>query len=551
MKKILLSLVAIALALVSCKKEEQVTPEIKADKTEYQIPLAGTEETEFFVEFTTNVDWTAKLKETYEWCTIAGSKGTAGEGKVKVIAEENKTNDERVAVVVVTAGVAQQEFKLIQAQVNKIALVSESAEIDSKGGEVELKVMTNIPYEVTIPAEATWVTKATTKAYGEQVTKLTVDAFDELDGVRTAEISVKAEGFDALTFTITQKGPQTKLWGIDLRTVIERSATVTIGTITDYTSVVSIAVLGDKLVVCQGDGSAPVLLDKKTGEKKGTLAVGDTKVYSVTNDDAGNLILSNRNAYDNGTSWWTNDFEAYYMTSEAATPVKFVSRAKYGPAGAVIIARGDVTKNGLLATPYEGIPGSSAANGVGYWTITDGKVSDPETLNLIGFVGLGAAAGSEWAIGYWNMAPGNIPALGFMSADIAGGGLMSAYSENKIYTFNGEGACTLVSDEQAADSNHSLNSMDIRNINGKPYGAACAAPFFPEWSGVAVVAISDLSNGQVVFTANTSAYPQEGETLDRLAASSDVIIEAAEGGINLYYIDNNSSAIEAFWCPLK
>ncbi len=546
MKKILFSLMAIAVALVSCKKEEQIVPEIKADATEVTIPVAGTEDAEedVFITFKANVDWTAEVKDA-EWLTITPSKGTADKGQIKLIAEASQEKEPRTGVVLVTAGTAQKEFKVTQGQVNAFSLVEESAELDCKGGEVELKVMTNVPYEVTIPEDATWITKAATKAYGEQITKLTVNAFDELDGVRTADLTVKADGFESLTFTVTQKGPESKLWGIDLRTVIERSATVTIGTVTDYTSVVSIAVLGDKLVVCQGDGSAPVLLDKKTGEKKGSLAVGDIKVYSVTNDDAGNLVLSNRNAYDKGTSWWTNAFEAYYMTSETATPVKFVSGAKYGPAGAVIIARGDVTKNGLLATPYEGIPDISAANGVGYWAITDGKVSAPETLDLTGFVGL------NWANGCWNMAPNNIPALGFMSADIANGGLMGVYDENKLYIFNGTGACQLVSEEQAADSNHGLNSMDIRNINGKPYGAACAAPFFPQWSGVAIVAISDLSNGQVVFTANTSAYPQEEETLEGLAASSDVIIEAAEGGINLYYIDNNSSAIEAFWCPLK
>ena len=54
-----------------------------------------------------------------------------------------------------------------------------------------------------------------------------------------------------------------------------------------------------------------------------------------------------------------------------------------------------------------------------------------------------------------------------------------------------------------------------------------------------------------LFSPPTHQLILRKETLDRLAASSDVIIEAAEGGINLYYIDNNSSAIEAFWCPLK
>lgn len=545
MKKVLLSLMAIAVALVSCKKEEQIVPEIKADKTEVTVPTAGTEEEDVFIEFESNVEWTAALKESIDWGSITPQKGNAGKGKIKIIADVNEGNDARTAIVVVTAGSAQKEFTVTQLQKDAFSLVTDAAEIGAEGGEVEIKVMTNIAYEVVLPDGASWLKKIDTKAYGEQVTKISVDAFNELDGEREAVITVTAAGFEAQEFTLTQSGPKSKIWGIDLRTVINRSASVELGTVASYNSVVSIAVLGDKLVVCQGDGSAPALLDKKTGEKKGNLNTGDVKVYSVTNDDAGHLIISNRNAYDAGTSWWTADFQAYYMTSETSAPVKFVNSAKYGPAGSVIIARGDVTKNGLFVTPYEGIPDSSCANGVGYWTITDGVVSEPATLNLTGFVGLG------WMNGYWNMAPSNIPAIGFLSADLSTGGIMGVYDENKLYMFNGEGACTLVSPEPAADSNHSLNSMDIRYINGKSYGAACAAPFFPQWGLTAVVAVSDLSNGSVVFTAKTAAYPQGEETLEGIAASSDVLIEAAEGGLNLYYIDNNSSAIEAFWCPLK
>lgn len=51
MKKVLFSLMALAIALTACKKEEQIVPEIKADKTEITIPLAGTEEEEFLLSF--------------------------------------------------------------------------------------------------------------------------------------------------------------------------------------------------------------------------------------------------------------------------------------------------------------------------------------------------------------------------------------------------------------------------------------------------------------------------------------------------------------------
>ena len=559
MKKILFSLMAIAVALVSCKKEEQIVPEIKADKTEYQIPLAGTEEAEFFVEFTTNVDWTAKLKETYDWCTIVGSKGTAGEGKVKVIAEENKTNDERVAVVVVTAGVAQQEFKLIQAQVNKIALVSESAEIDSKGGEVELKVMTNIPYEVTIPEDFTWVKKAATKAYGEQVTKLSVAAFDELDGERTAALSVKAEGFDALTFTITQKGPQTKLWGIDLSTVLNHVNSYTKTYMTwnsekgDYSTeskitmntVASIALYDGNLVVCAGDGSKPVILDKKTGEKKGELNTGDVEPITITNDEAGNLVFCNR-----VNNWWSSyvDFSIWYMKPGDKTPTLLASTKaqgyENGPSyiGYSLSVRGDVTKNAAIASPWEGV-GGGGENMVLAWEVKDGKGGNYVKQILTGFEGL-----KSWydAPGYWSGAPNNSPAYALMGTNLSDGAIMALYDENIPYYVAADCSCTKLMETAPISSNNAFNAMEIRTVNGKQYAVIAGDTFFtyskPE------IYVIDMATKEIVFTPSTTLY---SEDLAGGNVGCDITFETAEGGMNLYYIANNSSAIEAFWCPLK
>ena len=62
----------------------------------------------------------------------------------------------------------------------------------------------------------------------------------------------------------------------------------------------------------------------------------------------------------------------------------------------------------------------------------------------------------------------------------------------------------------------------------------------------------------VVDQANTTNYALTGETdadgnpayLEGVGASSAVVMEAAEGGLNVYHINNNCSAIEAFHFPL-
>lgn len=75
MKKVLFSLMALAIALTACKKEEQIVPEIKADKTEINVPVTGTEDAEedVFIVFTANVDWTASVQNA-EWLTITPAR---------------------------------------------------------------------------------------------------------------------------------------------------------------------------------------------------------------------------------------------------------------------------------------------------------------------------------------------------------------------------------------------------------------------------------------------------------------------------------------------
>lgn len=559
MKRILLFATFAALALVSCRKEDAVTPEIKADKTEYTLPLAGTEETDFYVEFTANVDWTAALKDSPEWISISPKKGTAAEaGKIKITAEANTANDPRSAVLVVTAGTAKQEFTLTQPQKDAFSLVESSAEIDSKGGTVTIKVMTNVDYTVTIPSDATWITKADTKAYGEQTVSLNVAEFDELDGERTADISVKAESFEDLTFTVTQSGTQTKLWSVDLSTVLNHVASYTKtymiwnGDKGDYSTespitmntVASIALYDGNLIVCAGDGSKPVILDKKTGEKKGELNTGDVEPITITNDEAGNLVFCNR-----VNNWWSSyvDFSIWYMKPGDKAPTLLASTKaqgyENGPGyiGYSLSVRGDVTKDAAIASPWEGA-GGYGENMVLAWEVKDGKAGNFVKQTLTGFEGLIGWYGVE---GYWAGAPSNSPAYALMGTKLSDGAIMAVYGENIPYYVGADCSCTKLMDSAPIGGNNAFNAMEIRTVNGKAYAVIAGDTFFtyskPE------IHVFDIATKEIVFTPSTTLYTED--LIDNVGC--DITFEAAEGGMNIYYIANNSSAIEAFWCPLK
>lgn len=542
----------LAIAAVACQNEPEIVPEVNVTSTSTTLPVAGTEDLSFKVTFKTNVDWTVALKEQVQWCTVTPAKGVAGDAAVTVIAEENETKEPREVTLVITAGTAKEEVKLTQLQVDAFELVKESDTVGAEGGTYDLKVMTNVEYSVVIPEDVDWVTVS--KAYAEATTKLVVAPFETLDATRTAELTVKAAGLEDLTFTLVQEGPKTKVWGIDMRTVLDRKGTVAVGAL-EAGRVLSMALYDGKLVVCPGDGSALVVLNKETGAKEGTLALEGVTPYYVTTDDAGNLIVCNRNLYDTGTGWWNADFKAYYLAPGSTTPVQLINGAKYGPIGTGLDVKGDVTKNALIAAVYESIPGITNAYQVEVWTVTDGTVGDSIQVRPTGYVGAGSGPGNEWATGTWGAAPDNLAGFALLGTTLADGGLLCVYPENILYKVNADATCTPLTETampNAGDAwNYLPNKIEVEVVNNKPYVAIAMDIYSPDWSGAAWVAVFDATTMAPVAACNVSSYAfdtVDGEVtyLTHSAGTADVEIEGVEGGINVYYIANDSSAIEAF-----
>ena len=210
MKKIALMML-LAIAAIACNPEEQIVPEIKVTTTEFTLPLAGTEDMSFKVQFNANVDWTAALKETTEWCTITPASGVAGDASVTVIALENPTEEERTVTLVLTAGTAVEEIVLTQEAVFIPRLATTPADgvnVPQAGGSASVEVAANVAYTVTVDAEATWLTVAQD---GNTVT-MTATANEEY-AARGANVTfaTEYEGVGATVY-VYQEGRATKLW---------------------------------------------------------------------------------------------------------------------------------------------------------------------------------------------------------------------------------------------------------------------------------------------------------------------------------------------------
>lgn len=535
MKKIF-AIFAVAAMLFAC---EEPVPEttLSLDNAADATLNLSTEAVEKVVAFSTNAAWTAAADA--EWITVTPAAGEAGNAiQLTIAVAANETFDNRAGKVTITAGDKNAEVAINQMQTDAVNVGEEILYIGYEGGEVELPVNHNIEYTVT--SDADWAVVGGTRALTTSKTVINVEK-NGTAAERTATLLVEAAGFEYEVYLV-QKG------NVFSTTVVEvlgdRVSSFVSGPMTG-SAVTSLAILGDQLVVCPGDGQASKLINKATGAVEGTLNTGDFVAHFVANDDAGNLILCNRNLYDTATYWWTADFQLYYMTSATATPVQLINGAKYGPIGAGLEVRGDVTNNAIIIAPYEGIPGVTMAVQMEVWQIVAGAVAEPIQIQPSGYVG-------TWSAGAWNCAPGNFPAFALISENIADGALFAVYEENAIYHIDGTTfAATKVVDDPVG-GNFALNSMMIRTIGSTPVAAMAAGSHFPNYGEAPVVLIFNVSTQELIAQPTTVNYATEdGATFwASVSPTSDVAIEATEGGAMVYYINNNTNSIEGFFVAL-
>ncbi|MDD5892393.1 MAG: BACON domain-containing protein, partial [Bacteroidales bacterium] len=122
----------LAIMAVACVKHE-ITPEIKCEVDEVSVPVSGTIEEDIFVSFSSNVKWTAAIKEVVDWCQVTPESGEAGDAKVRLIVAETEELDPREVTLIITAGVATKEIKVVQGQVDAFELVTDSEEVGPEG----------------------------------------------------------------------------------------------------------------------------------------------------------------------------------------------------------------------------------------------------------------------------------------------------------------------------------------------------------------------------------------------------------------------------------
>ena len=181
---------AVAVAAIACTPEENVTPELAVVPAESELVLP-TEGGELTIQFTTNVDWRAEVKEAEakEWCSLSPASGKPGENTLKVIALENEGTENRTVTVVFKALELTQEIVVTQLQKDALVLSGKKVfEVAYQGENLEFAVSHNSELKAT--ADVDWITEVKAKAVEES--KLTFAVAPNTGEARTGKITFEA-----------------------------------------------------------------------------------------------------------------------------------------------------------------------------------------------------------------------------------------------------------------------------------------------------------------------------------------------------------------------
>ena len=164
----------------------------------------------FDVTVTSNVEWTVTIPEAAASWLSVDKASAEGNAVVKLTVAANEGFDAREADVTVAGGKLTQVVKVAQVGLEPVLMVGPVAvETDDKGEVVDLTITSNLPWTVTIPEDAAWITADKVSGEGNAVVKITVAA-NETVNPRESKLTV-AGGEFTIEIPVTQKGQDPKL----------------------------------------------------------------------------------------------------------------------------------------------------------------------------------------------------------------------------------------------------------------------------------------------------------------------------------------------------
>lgn len=196
--------------LSGCDTFKTAEPETPATLTiasgENVNPVLGPEEGSVTIRFTSNGNWTAEYADatTSSWCSVNPASGS-GDGSITISVLENKTNEERGALIRLCCGSSKKAIKVTQKQNDALTVTASNFEIGAEGGIISVTVKANIEYEANIAEDcSSWISATKTKVMQERTLKFKVAANEDVES-RSGSIIISSGNLSE-TVKIEQAG---------------------------------------------------------------------------------------------------------------------------------------------------------------------------------------------------------------------------------------------------------------------------------------------------------------------------------------------------------
>lgn len=299
------------------------------------------------------------------------------------------------------------------------------------------------------------------------------------------------------------------------------------------------------LVVCLGDGSAPVYLDALTGVKKGEINLGSAVAASVTSDEGGNLLITNHVDAKGVVN-------IYKTKSVTTAPELFHSfeNATDVPVGYHVKVHGNIDTDAVIILTHEGIAGITSTSKFTRVVVSAGQVTSTETIDL-----------SSLSLG-WGEAPAKAAKVVSASSTPDNGVILSYYTpytgdaHNSMFYVNGKGAVAASLDminnsNISISTNHNSNVLDSKTYNNATYTISFVTSHFPEWTVKPRLYVFDtttptsIKDGVPVMSNPGIEMYQTGFSS---TAAGDVIMAPSPDGfkVYIYYFDHNGGVIGGY-----
>jgi len=159
------------------------------------------------VDIKSNVEYGIQMPDV-DWITDEASSRGMSSHTLKYVIATNEGYDSRSAEIIFydKNSDLKETLKIVQAQKDAIVISEKNFNINREGGTIEVKVNTNVDFEVQIPSDVTWVSQTDSRALTEKSIYLKI-AENKGDDAREAEIVfINKESQISENITVSQAG---------------------------------------------------------------------------------------------------------------------------------------------------------------------------------------------------------------------------------------------------------------------------------------------------------------------------------------------------------